>query len=256
VIFSGDKGMCGSFNSNIMKRAFSFLETLEDREVLLQPVGRKGRDLLRRKKMAIRTERVDVFRQSGLPGSSGDLAMELMDRYASRRARCGLPRLQRIQVGDRPEGGGTAAADRRRETVEQGEALEDYIYEPSAQALFDRLLPRHVEVQVYRVLLESAAAEQAARMTAMDAATNNAGELIESLTLHMNRVRQASITTEIIEIVSGAEALLREQGRARNGQDRKGGPGHRSRGGRGVRGGSPPGDLQRHHITEGMPTLG
>jgi len=83
----------------------------------------------------------------------------------------------------------------------------DYIYEPSAQQIFDTLLPRHVEFQVYRALLESVAAENAARMTAMDSATNNAAELIESLTLHMNRVRQASITTEIIEVVSGAEAL-------------------------------------------------
>jgi F-type H+-transporting ATPase subunit gamma len=85
--------------------------------------------------------------------------------------------------------------------------VEDYIYEPDAETLYEQLLPRHVEIQIYRALLESNAAEQAARMTAMDSATNNAGDLIESLTLRMNRVRQASITTEIIEVVSGAEAL-------------------------------------------------
>jgi F-type H+-transporting ATPase subunit gamma len=90
--------------------------------------------------------------------------------------------------------------------LEPGES-EDYIYEPDAASLFDSLLPKHVEFQIYRALRESVAAEHAARMTAMDAATRNAGELIDKLTLHMNRVRQASITTEIIEVVSGAEAL-------------------------------------------------
>jgi F-type H+-transporting ATPase subunit gamma len=83
----------------------------------------------------------------------------------------------------------------------------DYIYEPSPAALFDRILPGHVRVQVWRALLESAAAENAARMTAMDAATKNASEMIDSLTLYMNKVRQAGITREIIEVVSGAEAL-------------------------------------------------
>ena len=89
----------------------------------------------------------------------------------------------------------------------EGEALEEYLYEPSAEHLLSTLLPHYVEHSVYRALLESVAAEHAARMTAMDAATKNAGELIESLTLTMNRVRQASITTEIIEVVSGAESL-------------------------------------------------
>ena len=90
---------------------------------------------------------------------------------------------------------------------EDGDATGDYLYEPSAQEIFDSLLPSYVHSQVFHAMLESAAAEHAARMTAMDAATNNAGELIESLTLTMNRVRQASITTEIIEVVSGPEAL-------------------------------------------------
>ncbi|MGH9749292.1 MAG: F0F1 ATP synthase subunit gamma, partial [Candidatus Polarisedimenticolia bacterium] len=83
----------------------------------------------------------------------------------------------------------------------------DYIYEPDAQALFDALLPRHAEIQVHRALLESNAAEQGARMTAMENATRNAGEMIDTLTLQMNKIRQASITKEILEVVSGAEAL-------------------------------------------------
>ena len=89
----------------------------------------------------------------------------------------------------------------------ESEGAEDYIYEPGADALLADLLPHYLEITVFRALLESAAAEHAARMTAMDSATKNAGELIESLTLTMNRVRQASITTEIIEVVSGAQAL-------------------------------------------------
>ena len=91
--------------------------------------------------------------------------------------------------------------------MSSGEPADDYLYEPSAREIFDTLLPRYVNSQVYQAMLESSAAEHAARMTAMEAATNNAGELIDSLTLTMNRVRQASITTEIIEVVSGAEAL-------------------------------------------------
>ena len=93
------------------------------------------------------------------------------------------------------------------DTEEGGEDAGDYIYEPSAQALFAALIPHYVENQVFQAMIESAAAEHGARMTAMDAATKNAGDLIEKLTLTMNRVRQASITTEIIEVVSGAEAL-------------------------------------------------
>ena len=96
---------------------------------------------------------------------------------------------------------------RRLEAAEEDSATADYIYEQPPQEMFDTLLPRHVETQVFRAMLESEAAEHGARMTAMDAATRNASEMIESLTLSMNRIRQASITTEIIEIVSGADAL-------------------------------------------------
>ncbi len=206
VVISADKGLCGSFNTNIVKTALGFLQANGDREQVVIPVGKKGRDYFRRRQYPILRERVDVFRGLDYP-LAAEIARELMDRYAAEEVdgvylvynefksaiqqRPVVERLLPIERMDLPP----------------GEMAEDYLYEPEPQALFAALLPRHVEVQVFRALLESNAAEQAARMTAMDSASSNAAELIDALTLHMNRVRQASITTEIIEVVSGAGAL-------------------------------------------------
>ena len=138
-----------------------------------------------------------------------------MEAFTSGEVDSVLPGLQRVQVGDGAAGRGRAAAADSaggargrppRPALRPAPAV-DYLYEPAPEELFKTLLPSHVEVQVFRALLESNAAFYAAQMTAMDAATRNSGEMIESLTLYMNKVRQAAITSEIIEVVSGAEAL-------------------------------------------------
>ena len=206
VIVSADKGLCGSFNSNIYKTASGFLESLEDREITVHTIGKKGRDYFRRRRYPVQREWTDVFRDLDYP-LAAEIARDLLDRYADEQVDAVYLVYNEFK-----------SAIQQRPVVERmlpiepmdsrpGEEAEDYIYEPDPQALFAAILPHYVEVQVYRALLESSAAEHAARMTAMDSATNNASELIESLTLFMNRVRQTAITTEIIEVVSGAEAL-------------------------------------------------
>jgi len=206
LVVSADKGLCGSFNTNIHKTAAGFVDSLVGRELSLYTVGKKARDYFRRRRYPVRQDRVDVFRELDYPVAA-EIAQDLMQRYCDEE----LDAVYLVYNEFK-------SAIQQRPVVERllpieptqlgpGEVAEDYIYEPEPATLFATLLPRYVEVCVYRAMLESNAAEQAARMTAMESATNNAGDLIHALTLHMNRVRQASITTEIIEVVSGAEAL-------------------------------------------------
>jgi F-type H+-transporting ATPase subunit gamma len=149
---------------------------------------------------------MDIFRRVEFTDAK-EIARDLMDRYVDEE----LDAIYLVYNEFKSAISQKPVVERllpiEKATFDSDETVEDYIYEPDAASLFDVLLPLHVEVQVYRAMLESAAAEHAARMTAMDSATRNAGELIDKLTLYMNRVRQASITTEIIEVVSGAEAL-------------------------------------------------
>lgn len=205
VVLTADKGLCGAFNSGILRTADAFAQGQRGRELTFTTVGKKGRDYLAARGRVVR-EWIDVFRNVE-PATAQEIAEYLMRRYTDREVDAVYLVYNEFK-----------SAIQAKPTVQQllpiepaeltsGEAADDYIYEPSAQELFDALLPHYVENQIYRAMLESSAAEHAARMTAMDSATNNAGELIESLTLTMNRVRQASITTEIIEVVSGAEAL-------------------------------------------------
>ena len=206
VVMTADKGLCGSFNTNIIKRAQAFLLEKGTKTKALHTVGKKGRDFFRRRGVPIAREYVDVFRKLEA-SQAGEIARDLIGRFVDRE----LDAIyliynefksviqQRIVVAK--------LLPIERAELRPGDVTEDYIYEPSAQALFDDLLPRYVEVQIFHAMLESAAAELGARMSAMDSATTNAGEMIESLTLYLNRVRQASITKEIIEVVSGAAAL-------------------------------------------------
>ena len=208
LVVTSDRGLCGSFNTNILKTAVAFLREREGRTLELQAVGRKGRDFFRRRRWTIRREWADVLRNVEF-ALAAEIGGDVSARYAAgevdavylvynefKSAVAQRPVVERLLPISRAE-------------VEDGPktAIEDYIYEPDPQSLFLRLLPHHVDMQIYRALLESQAAEHAARMSAMSAATTNAGELIDQLTLKMNRMRQASITTEIIEVVSGAEAL-------------------------------------------------
>jgi F-type H+-transporting ATPase subunit gamma len=181
ILVTSDRGLCGSFNANVIKTAAAFFWKQRRDSVSMMTIGRRGRDYVRRRKVPITAEWLDVFRDLDF-GIARSIADDVISRYVA--------------------GEIDAVA-----TFENGSATDDYIYEPDPETLFEAILPGYVRAEIWRALLESAAAEHAARMTAMDSATKNAKELTERLTLYMNRVRQASITTEIIEVVSGAEAL-------------------------------------------------
>jgi F-type H+-transporting ATPase subunit gamma len=200
--------LCGSFNTNSIK-AVAQAVTSSGVPTTLGLVGRKGREYFGRRGFAIEFEQVGIFQKLSFSNAQtiGTLAI---DAFLSGRAdrvllvynefksvisqKVVVDQLLPIARADLP---GQSAAPAE---------TSDYLFEPSAQQIFDQLLPRYVEVQVYRALLDSNAAFYAAQMTAMDTATRNSAEMIASLTLYMNKVRQAAITREIIEVVSGAQA--------------------------------------------------
>jgi F-type H+-transporting ATPase subunit gamma len=208
-VITADRGLCGSFNTNVIKSSGQFITEDPGREVALGLVGRRGRDFFARRGFEVRYEQVNLFAkvsyehakaiaQAGMEAFLNnevdgvyliynEFKSVMVQRVVIERL-LPIPRLE-IQAAE-----GTAP------TI-------DYLYEPAPEELMTTLIPTHVEVQVFRALLESNAAFYAAQMTAMDAATRNSGEMIESLTLYMNKVRQAAITREIIEVVSGAQAL-------------------------------------------------
>jgi F-type H+-transporting ATPase subunit gamma len=207
IIVSADKGLCGSFNTNIIKAAGAFI-TESDQPCTLGLVGRKGRDFFGRRGFEVLLEQTGIFQKlryedaqaiaqtaiEAFVGERVDRVVLLFNEFKSVMSqRVTIEQLLPIPAAD------VASAD-------AGPQI-DYLYEPSAQEIFNQLLPRHVEVQVYRALLESNASFFAAQMTAMDTATKNSADMISSLTLYMNKVRQAAITREIIEVVSGAQAL-------------------------------------------------
>jgi len=207
IIVTADRGLCGSFNSNVIKAAGQFiLSRPSGAAVSLALVGRKGRDFYRRRGYDVRYEMAGMLQRLTFADAAA-IANSAMDDFTSgvvtsvhlvynEFKSVMSQRLVVEQVLPIPRLDPTNAPDTQ----------VDYLYEPSPQGIFDELLPRHVQMQVYRALLESNAAFFAAQMTAMDAATRNSSEMIESLTLYMNKVRQAAITREIIEVVSGASA--------------------------------------------------
>ena len=203
VVITGDKGLCGGFNANIIRTVSRFLAERPDVDVSFSFVGRKGRDFFRRRQVKVRSEHVGVYQALRFE-TAQEIAADLIKAFTSGEVdRVFLVHNEFKSVIQQP-----LVVDRllpiERHEIRPEDLEQDYLYEPSPAAIFEDLLPKHVEMQVWRALLESVAAEHAARMTAMDAATNNATDLIDSLTLHMNKVRQAAITKEIIEVVSGA----------------------------------------------------
>jgi F-type H+-transporting ATPase subunit gamma len=206
VLVTGDKGLCGAFNTNLIRAAQNYLEENRERKISMIAVGRKGRDFFRRRPVEIIADYAGIFTRLDFTHAQ-EIAARIIDLYSK----------EEVDAVDFIYNESKTLLTQRltRERYlpiqpmepKKGEALIDYIYEEPASEIFGMLLPRYVEIEVYRALLESAAAEFAARMTAMDAATNNAAEMIDSLTLHMNRVRQAAITREIIEVVSGAASV-------------------------------------------------
>ncbi|HZR26076.1 MAG TPA: ATP synthase F1 subunit gamma [Vicinamibacterales bacterium] len=216
IVVTADKGLCGSFNTNIIKAAGAYIVD-STMPCTLGLVGRKGRDFFGRRGFDVFFEQVGIFQKLKFDDarSIAQTAIEAftsghVDRVILAYNEFKSVISQRIVIDQllpiaRADVEGTSGTSGTSGTV--GTLGTDYIYEPSPQAIFNDLLPRYVEVQVYRALLESNAAFFAAQMTAMDTATKNSADMISSLTLYMNKVRQAAITREIIEVVSGAEAL-------------------------------------------------
>ena len=203
VLVTSDRGLAGAFNSNITKAAQVFIAQHPEAQFQIEAVGRKGRDFFFRREMKLSGEHIGVVDKARF-ADAATIARKVIALYES----------ESVDAVYLIYNDFTSVMTQTLNitqllplTVSQGEEVTDYIYEQPPEKLMQTLLPKYVETGIYRAMLESAASEHAARMTAMDAATTNAAEVIEGLTLHLNRVRQASITKEIIEIVSGAAAL-------------------------------------------------
>lgn len=207
VIVTADRGLAGSFNANVIRGAVRLLLSHPEKDFTLELVGRKGRDFFRKRRWAIRGQHVDVFRKLDFSVSKS-LAGTLMNAFLDEgfdevwlmSNRFKTVMTQELTIDKLLPAG-------KKDGAEQEAGGLDYIYEPDPTTLLARIVPTSVETLVHQALLESSASEMGARMVAMENATKNAGEMIERLTLEMNRTRQAAITTEIIEIVSGAAAL-------------------------------------------------
>jgi F-type H+-transporting ATPase subunit gamma len=206
IVMTSDRGLCGSFNTNIVKAVGVYLRGNAGREVALGLVGKKGREALGRRGFPIR------FEYTGLPKVIGFAEAEAVAQPAIEDFVSGKVDSVHLVYNEFKSAMQQALVIEQLLPMAPIEVTEseaggiEYLYEPSPQRIFDELLPRLVEAQVLRALLESVAAEHAARMTAMDAATRNSADMIEGLTLTMNKIRQAAITREIIEVVSGAQA--------------------------------------------------
>ena len=203
LVVTSDKGLCGGFNANILRTAARFLEERAGKDLALECLGRKGRDFFKRRRFRIRNEHIGLF-QSVKFAAAKAIAQDLIRAYAGQE----LDQVYLLYNEFKSVVQQRIVVERllpiERLAFEPTEPALDYIYEPLPAQIFAEILPRHVEIQVFRALLESAAAEHGARMSAMDAASNNASDMIDRLTLYMNKVRQAAITKEIIEVVSGA----------------------------------------------------
>ncbi len=209
IVLTGERGLAGAFNANILRKANEFFRANRDKKLSLVPVGKKGRDALKRAGLTFAAEYINVLAKVEF-ATAREIAGLASDLYAKGEvdavylifsefktvitANLKVDKLLPVE----PD---TAASET---PAEQAVSQVDYIYEQPEEQLLAALLPKYVEAQLLRAMLESSAAEYAARMAAMESATRNAGEVIQALTLHMNKVRQAAITKEIIEIVSGA----------------------------------------------------
>jgi F-type H+-transporting ATPase subunit gamma len=215
VLITADKGLCGAFNTNLIKAAQTFIRDHADKKVEIIAAGRKGRDFFRRRGN-LTAEYIGLTGKGRIDFSEAiEVAQDVIKRFTEdseldkafviyNEFKSVLQ--QRVVVEQLLPVSRTKTSSEETNTANQQLTLVDYIYEQPPAEMFGQLLPRLIETQIFRALLESVASEQGARMTAMDSASKNASELIDSLTLNMNRVRQAAITNEIIEVVSGAAA--------------------------------------------------
>jgi len=209
IVLTGERGLAGAFNANILRKANELFRAHKGKKISVVPVGKKGRDSLRKAGFNLVAEFVNVLARVNF-GTAREIASLVASLYSSEKIDSVYIAFSEFKTVMTPnlviEKVLPIEAIRAEEesAAEQASSQVDYIYEQPEAQLLDKLLPRYVETQILRAMLESSAAEHAARMTAMESATNNAGDVIEALTLHMNKVRQAAITKEIIEIVSGA----------------------------------------------------
>jgi F-type H+-transporting ATPase subunit gamma len=216
VLITADKGLCGAFNTNLIKAAQAFIRDNPGKQIEVLAVGRKGRDFFRRRGANLVGEYIGLTGKGRVEFSEAlEVARDVIKRFTEDKAidkafvvynEFKSVMQQRVVTEQLLPVSRVASADAEPATADPSLTLVDYIYEQPPAEIFAKLLPRLIETQIFRALLESIASEQGARMTAMDSASKNARELIDSLTLNMNRVRQAAITNEIIEVVSGAAA--------------------------------------------------
>jgi len=210
VIVTADKGLCGAFNSNILRESLRFLRGADEASVTLVVVGKKARDFYRRRHFAVKSELLGFWdrlayshAQEIANGVMRDYLAEEVDEvqlmYNEFRS-VAVQRPVRQQLLP-------IQADAESDDKDDAGPSEEYIYEPGPESILASLLPRHVTTQVYRALMESAAGEYGARMTAMESASKNAREMINVLTIQYNKARQERITKELLDIVGGAEAL-------------------------------------------------
>ncbi len=213
LVVAGERGLAGAYNANILREAVKFFKSKHGKKIVVIPVGKKSRDALRKAGIEFAGEYVNVLARVDF-GVAREIANLISSLYTEEKIDAVYavfsefknviaPNLitEKVLPVEKIETPGEKKDQQPADQI-------DYIYEQPADQILNSLLPRYVETQILRALLESSAAEHAARMTAMEAATKNAGDVIEALTLHMNKVRQAAITKEIIEIVSGAGAAI------------------------------------------------
>ena len=206
ILITADKGLCGAYNGNLIRLASEFLASNEGRDGRLTTIGRRGRDHFGKRTQAVVTsEYVQV-------SPTVSLAREIGRDAASRFVAGEAGAVYVIYTQFRSAISQSATVDRLLPLMgdddsSDGAEVQEYVYEPDPETILASLLPRYIETRIYHAMLEAAASEHGARMTAMDNATRNASEMIDRLTLAMNRARQAGITTELMEIVGGAEAL-------------------------------------------------
>ena len=206
IVVTADRGLCGAFNSNINRTAQNFIREHKDQKIQLTTVGRKGRDFFRRRGVPIAFEFVNIFSRLDY-GNAKDIAEVVIKAYTEAEVDAVYIVYNEFKSVIQQRVVVEKVLPLSRGELNQTEPQPDYIFEQPPQEIFNRLLPRYVEIQIFRALLESAASEHGARMASMDTASRNAGDMIDMLTLNMNRIRQAAITREIIEVVSGAGAL-------------------------------------------------
>lgn len=206
IVITSDKGLCGGFNGNIARRTIKLIEEKKGCNISLIVIGKKGRDYFRLKRYNILKEYIDIFRVFNYQKASL-IINDVIDAYTAESVDSVYMVYNEFKSVIQQRVVAESLLPIPPLVCKTGEEPVDYLYEPSAEAILNEILNKYVKVEVYRAFLESIASEYGARMTAMDSATRNAREMIDKLTLNYNRLRQAAITREIIEVVSGADAL-------------------------------------------------